>query len=353
MAAPGRQKLEPLRESQRAGQCAQLPRFVEPGGAKRFGRGNCILTHAMGPLAMSFGAALDPVYTTFCPRRRRVAGPALQDAPSRRTMRVMASETATKKPRKPRAPKPLVGAQYLRLTHRPLVCFMFLLPILVFYETGTFLIQPYLWEEAPSRVIAADLLQDFFGLFGATPYYLPGLAVLAVLLAWHIAQRDPWEVDWRVVGLMFVESCILALPLLAINNFVHRQAESAILAAVDPAADPFRRSVQLFLLSMGAGIYEELVFRLILISALNVIFIDILGRSKAVGFVVAIVLSAVLFSAYHYLGNETFSLWTFIFRSVAGVYLALCFIFRGFGIAVGSHAAYDVIATLLGIVHEQ
>jgi hypothetical protein len=57
--------------------------------------------------------------------------------------------------------------------------------------------------------------------------------------------------------------------------------------------------------------------------------------------------SAVAFSAYHYLGAEQFDLPTFAFRTVAGVYFGGMFLARGFGVTAGSHAAYDVLVTLL------
>jgi hypothetical protein len=33
----------------------------------------------------------------------------------------------------------------------------------------------------------------------------------------------------------------------------------------------------------------------------------------------------------------------FVFRTVAGLYFTLLFVLRGFGVAVGAHAGYDVL----------
>jgi hypothetical protein len=60
-----------------------------------------------------------------------------------------------------------------------------------------------------------------------------------------------------------------------------------------------------------------------------------------------VVLSASLFSAYHYLGSETFHWRIFVFRMAAGVYFAAIFLFRGFGLTAGSHIAYDLLVALL------
>jgi hypothetical protein len=36
----------------------------------------------------------------------------------------------------------------------------------------------------------------------------------------------------------------------------------------------------------------------------------------------------------------------FVFRFLAGVFFSVLFVYRGFGIAAGSHAAYDVLLGL-------
>ena len=64
-----------------------------------------------------------------------------------------------------------------------------------------------------------------------------------------------------------------------------------------------------------------------------------------------IITSAVLFSAYHYLGAEgalPFNMSVFLFRTMAGIYFAGVYVFRGFGIVVGAHAIYDLIVVGLG-----
>jgi membrane protease YdiL (CAAX protease family) len=109
---------------------------------------------------------------------------------------------------------------------------------------------------------------------------------------------------------------------------------------------------------VGAGIYEELVFRLILICALMVLFQDVIGLSHQNAVVLAIMISAALFSAHHHivwidghLGRGAPFHWTeFGFRTIAGVYFAVLFAIRGFGIAAGTHAFYDIIATFVNVL---
>ena len=78
---------------------------------------------------------------------------------------------------------------YFRRAELPLNSLAFLLPLIVIYELGTRLIV------APShgptqRIIAFTMMQQFFNFFGATGRYLPALAVIVILLAWHLARRE-------------------------------------------------------------------------------------------------------------------------------------------------------------------
>ena len=88
---------------------------------------------------------------------------------------------------------------------------------------------------APQHVIAFSLLQQFFGLFGATGKSLPALAVVGVLLAWHIARQDRWRVRWPTLGAMAIESSLLSVPLLALSVALAQILRVVPLADVDLA----------------------------------------------------------------------------------------------------------------------
>ena len=104
-------------------------------------------------------------------------------------------------------------------------------------------------------------------------------------------------------------------------------------------------------LSSGAGIYEELVFRLVAISLIMLVGVDLLHLPKTQTAVVAIALSSLLFAAHHHppLGSEEFNLANFTFRTAAGVYLAGIFWYRGYGPAAGCHAAYNITVVALNL----
>jgi membrane protease YdiL (CAAX protease family) len=103
---------------------------------------------------------------------------------------------------------------------------------------------------------------------------------------------------------------------------------------------------------IGAGIYEELVFRLILICILMLLFQDILRFSHKKSIILSVLVAAALFSAHHHIdflsgqpnANDPFNVTEFVFRTIAGVYFAALFAIRGFGITAGTHAFYNIIA---------
>ena len=61
------------------------------------------------------------------------------------------------------------------------------------------------------------------------------------------------------------------------------------------------------------------------------------------------VVSSLLFAAAHYVGplGDTFAVYSFTFRFLAGVFFAVLLLIRGFGIAAGTHAAYDLLVGVL------
>jgi membrane protease YdiL (CAAX protease family) len=102
-------------------------------------------------------------------------------------------------------------------------------------------------------------------------------------------------------------------------------------------------------ISLGAGLYEELAFRVLLVGALLRVFTALLPAGRSVGTVLAVVLSALIFSAFHYIGSlgDTFTVPSFTFRAIAGVAFSVLYVTRGFGIAAWTHALYDLGLSVL------
>jgi membrane protease YdiL (CAAX protease family) len=141
---------------------------------------------------------------------------------------------------------------------------------------------------------------------------------------------------------MAIESVVFALGLWGISRGLVPLLDRLGIR-LDTAPPPTRLVGQI-VTYVGAGIYEEVVFRLVLFALL-----DFIGRwtglPAKLAFVLAALASAGLFSAAHHVGpfGEAFDSYIFLFRMLAGVYFAVLFRLRGFGIAVGTHALYDIL----------
>jgi membrane protease YdiL (CAAX protease family) len=95
-------------------------------------------------------------------------------------------------------------------------------------------------------------------------------------------------------------------------------------------------------ISAGAGLHEELIFRLIGISGLSWLLAGAMGEKQA--WVMALLISSLTFSLAHHLGpnGEAFEFAAFSYRALAGVMFALIYQVRGFAVAVWTHTIYDV-----------
>ena len=212
---------------------------------------------------------------------------------------------------------------------------MFLLPLILFYEFASVLHG----DLTSTRVIAFEALQRFFELFGPVGKWTPALAAVTILLATHVAAHEPWKIHWRRVALMYPESLVWAIPLLLLNWAV----------PLSTAIGGDWGLVSRMALGVGAGVYEELVFRLILISLVLIVGADLLHGDRKRVAVIAVIASALLFAAHHHkpIGTEEFDAVRFIFRAASGLYLAAIFWFRGYGPAAGCHAAYNVSLAII------
>ena len=108
---------------------------------------------------------------------------------------------------------------YLTQSRAPLTILVFLLPLLISYE----ILLALALRSADGVVVTNEAhrwILSLFGAFelGAVGLWLPGVLVVAILLIWHSVERRPWKVEGAVVGLMWSESIVLALPLLVFSQ---------------------------------------------------------------------------------------------------------------------------------------
>jgi membrane protease YdiL (CAAX protease family) len=230
---------------------------------------------------------------------------------------------------------------YFLATRHPWPSLLFLLPLLAAYEGGIF------WLGGPQpdalRNGADAWLHWGLETVGVNFAYAPPVLIAIFFLAWSYAARGQRPQDTvGVVSGMAIEAVFFALGLWGLSR------------ALGPILDHF--GVQLRLSAareeaigqavtfIGAGIYEEVLFRLILFSGLALV-LRLVFVPSLLALPLAAAGSAALFSAAHHVGpfGEPFDRYVFVFRTAAGVYFAAVYRLRGFGVAAGAHALYDVV----------
>lgn len=252
------------------------------------------------------------------------------------------------------------GSGYPALSQRPLYILAFLVPLIIVYEYGssTFLADPA--HGTLETIRAHSFLLGFFQEFRVVGRFLPALALATVLLIWHVFADQPWRVKPAVVGAMYVESALWTIPLLLLillfNLMVGHPAPPPgdtgppAAAAVDVVGTLQSRPwTSRATIALGAGLYEELVFRMIGMAALHLVLVDLFRLKEQTGRVAAVLISAAAFALYH---DPSWSGGTVSLASagpyfVAGCYFGFIYLSRGFGIAVGVHALYDILVLVV------
>ena len=236
-----------------------------------------------------------------------------------------------------------LGQRYRYVTQRPWPSLLFILPMLLFFEAYTYARSGGASSGA-SELVAEWLIVSTANVIGASNSSLPILLAIVILLAWHLAARHPWKFDPWVIPGMLGESVLWTAPLFVYHRMLHNLAATRSVAMTQWLDQIVR--------SLGAGIYEELVFRLIAITLLVIVLVDLMHIPRTAAAVFIILASAAFFAGSHHhpIGNEPFDKLRFLFRTGAGIYLAGLFIFRGFGVGAGTHAFYNVIVVTIDAV---
>lgn len=169
---------------------------------------------------------------------------------------------------------------------------------------------------------------------GRTGYLLAQAAIAGGFLYWLHASGRARLLALAVVAPVALESLLLALLLwLGLPLLVHQALGLGVGTSVISA--------------LGAGVYEELVFRGLLLGGLVRV-----GRAAGVAPrllpVLAISLAALGFSFAHHVGaaGEAWTASAFAFRALAGLALGAALWLRSLAHAVYAHVLYDVLVLL-------
>jgi hypothetical protein len=224
---------------------------------------------------------------------------------------------------------------------------VFALPLLLLYELLAFSLSHD--AIAGVRNGADVLLKSLFIAMGGRW----GLVVFGVLLVGGGAIRVIKDVraNGRPRGVVFLWMGAESIGYAMLFGGVTSMLTALVLGQWSPLAagpfDQFDLTTQL-MISLGAGLYEELLFRVVLVGGLALLARKGLGWQPRRAGVFAVAVGALIFSLFHYVGpyGDPFELSSFTFRTVAGVLFSGLYLLRGFGITAWTHALYDVFLAL-------
>jgi hypothetical protein len=246
---------------------------------------------------------------------------------------------------------------YLGDSSAPLVGLYFTLPLFIVYHAGLWWLKTFAglrWANAVDIAIA-----DFFALFGVAGPLLSFMLVISVFLVLQtVSGRRTRRPPLHTWIFMLTESLILSLPVFMLSRLTLKLGDyvnQPFLAVQEGIGELSWRAN--LILGCGAGVYEEFFFRLLVMGAASLVLDKVFGIRDWRKFFLAAAFQALLFALSHHLpgGPEALdglegiraALPALVFRTAAGLYFAFIYLERGFGIAAGSHASYDLLVVWL------
>ena len=222
---------------------------------------------------------------------------------------------------------------------------VFVLPLVIAYEVSITISS---FGDLPG-IAARGLLAEFFELFGVAGLHVPAAALVVSLVSIQLVRHGLRPAAWRFTPLVpvgiAVEGAALALPLLMLSAMVGGVRPAIVSQAA--VGDESGSIAETLALAIGAGLYEEMVFRMLGFALVGVVLEDLAGLSRRVWIPIGLAVTAIAFAAFHGTpGNDSSGYGRFMFYVFAGVYFGLLYIARGFGVAVGAHTIYDIVALL-------
>ena len=216
-------------------------------------------------------------------------------------------------------------------------------PLFLAYQVGVLFTLPML--------NGADFLTVFLfknvGL-SRSAYLAYTLGVAALFAIGVLVLRRRQRFDPGVVVRVLIESAIYALTMGSLIVFVMTRVFH-FSPPMSGGAVAEQSLVGRVVMSFGAGVYEETIFRLGIMVGVAAVLEKVVGLGRWVAMAVALAVSAALFSAMHHIPpyGDPFSLGVFTFRALAGAFFGLLFWYRGFAVAVYTHALYDLYVLLV------
>ena len=228
---------------------------------------------------------------------------------------------------------------YLLKSKTSFYSFLFTLPLFFLYEINILFLS---WDDILVVRNGADFLMrnilesfDIYGLYGLGLVFFLGLLITYIFF---IKEDQQQEVNVNFLFIMLAESMLWSVVLyFLLFKFM--------VLLMNPVGKSILQQVTL---AIGAGIYEEFLFRVLLIAGLSGILGFVFMWDKTFKNIIAVVLSGGIFSAFHFMGEygDFFSMELFLIRFFAGLILGVLYMYRGFGITAYTHSIYDLIVLI-------
>lgn len=230
----------------------------------------------------------------------------------------------------------MIFKNYFKQSRSPFYSFIFILPLFLIYEFGIYLISS---GDLPTIRNSADvMLRKILTHFGVQGLYGMALLFFIGVIITFILNKGKFK-DLQIKSNYFLislfESILWALVLYIILS------QGQLLLTTGSA----KLFMQQLVLSIGAGIFEEFVFRVLLVSGLALIVGIFIKKQNIYKMTVSIIIAAAIFSIFHFFGEyaDVPIIGIFFIRFIAGIILGYIYILRGFGIAAYSHSFYNII----------
>jgi membrane protease YdiL (CAAX protease family) len=217
-----------------------------------------------------------------------------------------------------------------------------ILPLLAFYEVTLALY--------PLEQIHAFTNGGYWILVALSNAIAPGyfnmIVLVAVGVAW-LKTRAGAPKGGRVGGLWIIAEGFGFGILLLVMNLILINGINMLTASMTPPPEGWLGNpyVMGVFMSAGAGVYEEILFRMLLMHGLLIVLRVMVmtgDRDKGLALAVAIAISSLLFSLAHHLGGEPIAIGVVMQLTLAGALLGWLYATRGLGVAVWAHCFYDV-----------
>ena len=223
---------------------------------------------------------------------------------------------------------------YFIQTRSSFYSFLFTIPLFFIYEVGILFLSKddILVVRNGADFLMRSILESFgiFGLYGLGAIFLIGF-IITYIYFFNDKSNKSIRADYLFI-MIFESVCWALILYFLLSKFM--------LVLMNPIGKTITQQVTL---AVGAGIYEEFLFRVMLISGLTGIIGFVFLWSEKVRNAAALIIAAGIFSAFHFMGDygDYFSMELFLLRFFAGIVLGVLYIARGFGITAYAHTIYD------------